>query len=354
MQKLRNEVRKRRSTRRAATISLDAMGTDHGPEELLKGAWEAVQEYEKTSVICTGPVDRLRAILSRNGWQHERLQVENSTEIVEMDEGPKDSLRKKNSSLAVATRLVQQGRAAAMVSAGNTGATMANAMLQWRTLPGISRPAIVAIIPHPSHPCLLLDVGANVDCKPRHLLDFAIMGSTYAHYVFHRRNPRVGLLSVGEEATKGNELVFETQKLLKETSLNFRGNAEGRDLFKGTFDVIICDGFVGNVVLKFGEGLGEFIFSHLKQELGRNLLSQMGAFAMMPALKSFKKSVDYAEYGGAPLLGLQGNCIITHGSSKSKAIKNAIRAASELATYKVNEHILEALAKESALEAAVR
>jgi glycerol-3-phosphate acyltransferase PlsX len=353
MQRLRDQARQRRASRREVTVALDAMGTDHGPEELLNGAYAAVQEFGNITVACTGPEDKLRAICSRHHWTHDRLTFTNATQAVSMDEAAKDSLKKKDSSVAVAARLVREGVAAGMVSAGNTGAAMATAMFQWRTLPGISRPAIATMIPHPKNPCILLDVGANVDCKPRHLLHFAIMGSVYAHYVYRRRSPRIGLLSIGEEEGKGNELVFETQKLLKTSSLNYGGNAEGRDLFMGKFDVIVCDGFVGNVVLKFGEALAEFILSNLKQELSKNIVSQLGALAMMPAFRSFKRSVDYAEYGGAPLLGLQGNCVITHGSSKSKAIKNAIRVASELAGAKVNEHILELIARNNEMETAI-
>lgn len=350
MQQLRAQARTRRAFRRPVTIALDAMGSDHGPEVLLEGAFEAVQDFPNATVICTGPEEKLASILKQRNWNNPRLLIENATEVVRMDEAPRDSLRKKNSTVAVAAGLVREGRASAMVSAGNTGASMATAMQQWRPLPGISRPAIVAIIPHPNHPCFLLDVGANVDCKPRHLFHFAMMGSVYAHYVYHRRQPRVGILSIGEEESKGNELVFQTQKLLADSTLNFRGNAEGRDVFKGKFDVIVCDGFVGNVVLKFGEGLAESIMSNLKEDIRKNVIAQIGALAMMPVFRSFRRRVDYAEYGGAPLLGLQGNCIITHGSSKARAIRNAIRVAGEMVSAKVNDHIIELVRKNSGKE----
>jgi glycerol-3-phosphate acyltransferase PlsX len=317
------------------------MGTDHGPEVLLEGAHMAVQQFPSLNIICTGPVDKLASILRHHDWTHPRISIEEAGETVGMNETPKDSLRKKNSSVAVATRLVQQGRASGMVSAGNTGATMASTLFQWRMLPGISRPAISAIIPHPDRPCILLDVGANVDCKPRHILQFAFMGAVYSHYVFHRRQPRVGLLSIGEEECKGNDLVFESQQLLRRSALNFIGNAEGRDLTKGKFDVVVCDGFVGNIVLKFGESVVDFIMENLKLEVQKSLVSQIGAVAMMPALRNFKRQIDYAEYGGAPLLGVQGNCIICHGSSHAKAIKNAIRVAAEMVGAKVNDHIVE-------------
>lgn len=353
--RLRDEVRKRRKIRerRPMCIALDVMGTDHGPEELLVGAYDAVREYPHITVLCTGPKDRLAWILRNNQWEHPRIRLEEASEVVTMRESAKDSLKKKQSSVAVAAALVHRGEAQGMVSAGNTGATMASAMFQWRCLPGISRPAIVAVFPGPRHPSFLLDVGANVDCKPRHLMHFAMMGSVYAHYVYHRRNPRVGILSIGEEESKGNELVFETQKLLRQSNLNFLGNAEGRDLIKGSFDVVVCDGFVGNVVLKFGEGLASYFFQNIKEEIGRSIVTQLGALAVMPAFKSLKKRVDYTEYGGAPLLGLHGNCVICHGSSRAKAIKNAIRLAGELATAKVNEHIIELVKQNSEIPATV-
>jgi glycerol-3-phosphate acyltransferase PlsX len=346
-QTLREEVRRRqRAARRVVTtVALDAMGTDHGPEELLQGAFEAVEALPLVTVIATGPRAHLEGIIAKRGWRHPRLQVEDATEVVGMDELPKDSLRKENSSISVAARLVSQGRAGGLVSAGNTGATMAAVIRHWRRLPGISRPAVSAHIPHPKHPCIFLDVGANVDCRPRHLLDFAIMGHVYAHYMFHRRNPRVGLLSIGEEDIKGNEQTLAAQQLLRSVPLNFCGNAEGRDLFLGKFDVVVCDGFVGNVLLKFGEGLVEFVFDHLKAEVRRNALSQLGALAMMPVFRSFKKMIDASEYGGAPLLGLNGTCIICHGSSQAKSIRNAIRVAADFAGAKINEHIVQVAAK---------
>ncbi|MCX7625128.1 MAG: phosphate acyltransferase PlsX [Candidatus Sumerlaeaceae bacterium] len=353
-QKLRQLVRQRRRLHQLGecTIALDAMGTDHGPEVLLEGAFLAVTQYPTLSVICTGPQGRLRSILRHHGWQHPRLHIVDAPEVVGMHEAPSDSLRKRNSSVAVAARLVLENRAQGMVSAGNTGATMATTLLMWRTLPGISRPAISAILPHPDRPCVLLDVGANVDCKPRHLLHFAIMGSVYSRYMFYRRHPKVALLSIGEEETKGNELVLAARELLAETNLNFAGNAEGRDLVKGKFDVVVCDGFVGNIVLKFGEAVVEFIIESIKQEVQKSLVSQLGAVAMMPALRNFKRQVDYAEFGGAPLLGVRGNCIIAHGSSHAKAIKNAIRVAAEMAEAHVNDHIVEAMRENGLLKGA--
>ncbi len=317
------------------------MGTDLGPEELLRGAWDAVTTLEHLSVVATGPRETLERLLRDSGWQHPRIRVEDAAEVVGMDESPKESLKKRNSSVAVAAQLVKAGQADGMVSPGNTGATMAHAMLAWRMLPGISRPAIAAFFPQPRRPLILLDVGANVDCRPRHLMHFAVMGAAYSHYIFHCRNPRVGILSIGEEDCKGNEAVFETQKLLRDTNLNFRGNAEGRDLLNGSFDVVVCDGFVGNIVLKFGESVVDFLFHNLKEEVKGSLTAQLGALAMVPAIRSFKKRVDVNEFGGAPLLGLQGNCIICHGSSRAKAITSALRTAGDLAGAKLNEHIVD-------------
>lgn len=353
-QKLRQIVRQRRRNRELGevTIALDAMGSDHGPEVLLEGAYLAVLQYPQLQVVCTGPRARLTSLLRHHGWLHPRLHVEDAPEVVTMHEAPSDSLRKRNSSVAVAARLVHEGKAHGMVSAGNTGATMAVTLLTWRTLPGISRPAISAILPHPERPCVLLDVGANVDCKPRHLLHFAMMGAVYSRYIFFRRHPRVALLSIGEEETKGNELALSARELIRQTNLNFCGNAEGRDLVKGKFDVIVCDGFVGNIVLKFGEAVVEFIIDSIRQEVQKSLVSQLGAVAMMPALRNFKRQVDYAEFGGAPLLGVRGNCIIAHGSSHAKAIKNAIRVAAEMAGARVNEHIVETLRENGILKPA--
>lgn len=343
--RLREQVKLRRQerARRPVTVALDVMGTEIGVDEMLRGAYSAVAALPLVSVICVGDQHLLEKHMQRLGLAHPRLSIEHADEVIGMDEQPHQALKKKNSSIAVAAQLVKEERADAVVSPGNTGATMAVCMVSWKRLPGISRPAIATLFPHPKRPCLLLDVGANVDCKGRHLLHFAIMGSTYARYVLHRRNPRIGLLSNGEEDCKGTEVVKEAGAFLRASTLNFTGNAEGRDLMKGVFDVVVCDGFVGNVVLKFGEGLAEFIMTNLKDEVRRSVIAKVGALTMLPALQRFKKQVDHAEYGGAPLLGLNGVCIICHGSSRAKAIYNAIRVASEQVSLRVNQHILEVL-----------
>lgn len=353
--KLRKEVIARRKNRshvpQEITVALDVMGSEAGPLEMLKGAYEAVKLDPLISVICVGDGPTLKSVLSENKLSHPRLTIQHSDEVIGMKELPNQAVKKKNSSIAICAGLVHSKVAHAVVSPGNTGVTMATCMLQWKRLPGISRPAIATVLPHPKRPCLILDVGANVDCKARHLYHFGLMGSVYTQAVLHRRNPRVGILSNGEEECKGSDLIRETYSLLKVSNLNFKGNAEGRDLMAGTFDVVVCDGLMGNVVLKFGEGLAEFIMTNLKDEILSNLISKLGALAIFPALRNFKKQVDHAEYGGAPLLGLNGTCVICHGSSRAKAIKNAIRVAKEQVSMSVNEKILKALKDNQEAEA---
>jgi glycerol-3-phosphate acyltransferase PlsX len=249
-----------------------------------------------------------------------------------MDDAALAPIRKKrNSSIRVCANLVKEGRAAAMVSAGHTGAAMTSAYMVLGTIEGVSRPALAAILPNDKDHTVLLDVGANVDSKPAYLREFAVMGHFYAQMVFGIEEPRVGLLSIGEEEGKGNELTKETFRVLKETGLNFIGNAEGRDVFNGNCDVVVCDGFIGNVVLKASESLGEMVKKDLRRELKKNLVRQAGAFLVKGALKGLIQRMDYTEYGGAPLLGVNGGCIVCHGRSNAKAIKNAIRVARDFA-----------------------
>ncbi len=331
---------KRSSSNRSIVIALDVMGTDHHPSEIIHGAHDAVVQFPNITVIVTGPKSQLESIIETYGWQHERLKVENATEIVAMDEHPADSLKKTNSSIAVACRLVKDGIAAAVVSPGNTGATMAHALKQWKRLKWISRPAIVAFMPHPTKPTIVMDMGANVDVRAQHLIDFGIMGTAYAKCMFGRRAPKIATISNGEEEAKGNAVVLEAHELFKHTPLNFVGNIESSSLFKGVVDVAVCDGFVGNLLLKFGEGLVEFIFSQIKAGIATtNIVSKIGAFTILPVFRSMKRSMDSVEFGGAPLLGLNGNCIICHGSSRHKAITNALRVAGELVSTNLNDHI---------------
>lgn len=341
--KLRQEVlrRKRQLFNKPVVLALDAMGTDNHPSEILQGAYDAIMLYPHITVIATGPKRQLESIIETYGWTHERLLVEDATEVVAMDEAPSDSLRKEKSSIAVACRLVKQGRAQGVVSPGNTGATMAHALKQWKRLKGISRPAIAAFMPHPVKPTIVMDVGANVDCRAQHLLDFGIMGTAYAKCMYGRRNPKVATISNGEEDSKGNAAVQEAHELFRASTLNFVGNAEGRDLFKATVDVAVCDGFVGNVILKFAEGLVEFVFGQIKTGIAEtNIVSKLGAFTMLPVFRSMKRSMDAVEFGGAPLLGLNGTCIICHGSARHKSITNALRVASELISTNLNANIV--------------
>ncbi len=318
-------------------IALDAMGGDHAPREAVQGAFLAVRDSEilgiadgALEVLLVGPQEVIVAEMARlEGTRgKDRLKVIDAREVVGMGEHPAQAVKqKKDSSIVRCADLVRSGEADGTVSAGNTGAAMAAALLRIGRLKGVSRPAIASIIPSVSGVSLLLDAGANVDCKANHLLQFALMGDLYARTVLKHKEPRVGLLSVGEEESKGNDLVFAAQELLKKAPLRYIGNVEGCDTVNGRCDVIICDGFVGNVTLKTIEGVGELVFNLLRKELGANLFTLLGGLLAAPAFRRFKKAVDYSEYGGAPLLGIDGVSIISHGKSKANAFKNAIRAA---------------------------
>jgi len=320
------------------------MGGDFGPRGVVEGAMNAARRYNY-ELLLVGHARYIKRLLHARRFESPYIKIIPSTDNVEMSESPKDSLKKKDSSIAICARLMKEGKADAIISAGNTGAVMAASLLEWRPLPGINRPAIATLLPTIKYPVVLIDSGANVDCKPPNLVQFAVMGHCYSHYVLGRTRPRIGLLSIGEEETKGNDLTLETYHLLSKTHLNFRGNAEGRDIISGKFDVIVCDGFVGNVVLKFAEGLAAMVLGSLKGEISRNIISRLAAIGVKPAFKNFKKRVDYTEYGGAPLLGLNGTCIICHGISNYKAIMNAVRVAGEIVNHSLNKHIIEELSK---------
>lgn len=323
-------------------IALDAMGGDLGPEVTVEGAILALERTDD-EIVLVGDQGVLRALLSDRGVRSRRIHVVHASQVVGMHERAKDSLRKSDSSVSVAMRLVKAGEADAVVSAGHTGAAVAAAIMTWRSLPGIHRPAIAWAIPAREIPSVLLDVGATVNCKPIHLYQFAVMGSAFVEHVMGVENPRVGLLNIGEEETKGNEVTFQAAHLLEKSNLNFGGNAEGRDLVTGNFNVMVCDGFVGNIILKFAESLAEWLITSLKGEVKKNVLATLGSLAMKPIFRRFKKRIDYAEYGGAPLLGLNGVCIVCHGSSNAKAIANAIRVAGETVRQELNKHIVEKL-----------
>ncbi len=326
-------------------IALDAMGGDYAPLCNIKGAIEFAKEY-KIGVYLVGKKEVLEEEIKKNNLSIENLpiQIVDAPEVIEMHESPSIALRKKrNSSMHIAGKLVREGKAQAFVSAGNTGAAMSIGKFIIGAAEGIERPGIAVAFPNKKGTrTVLIDVGANVDSRPRHLLYFAVMGHTYVKEILKTSdNPKVGILSIGEEEGKGNELVKDTYPLLKMTKLNFIGNAEGRDIFTGDFDVIVCDGFVGNVVLKTSESLGMIILEMIKEEVEKSFVSKIGAAFMLPALKRFKKKADFSEYGGAPLLGTKGTCIITHGRADEKAIKNALRFASEFVNHDFNKKLLE-------------
>ena len=326
-------------------VALDAMGGDRGPVVNIEGAVAAARELG-LSVLLVGNEEELSRSLRRHSTNGLGITICHAPETVGMNESPSAALRKKkHSSIRVGLELVKRGEADAFISAGNTGAVMATAMVTLGSLPGVERPAIALIVPTLRGQSILLDAGANADCKPRHLLQFAIMGDIYARQVMGKKSPTVGLLSIGEEESKGNELTREAFKELEEQrSLNFTGNVEGREVFSGAADIIVCDGFTGNIALKISESAADFFTVLLKEELEKGLVGKLGALLTRGAFRRFKKRVDYTEYGGAPLLGVGGMCIIGHGRSTAKAIKNAIRVAAECVENKVIEHIRKGIA----------
>ena len=320
-------------------IALDAMGGDRGPEELVSGALLAVANAD-LQVTLLGDEAILAPILDKSGAGREKLRIVHASQVVGMDESPFDAVRKKkDSSIVKAFSLQQGGEVRAVVSAGNSGATMAAAIKHLGRLHNISRPGIASIFPTMKGPVVMMDVGANVDCRPQHLVEFGIMASAFSRVMFKTENPRIGLLSIGEEGGKGNVLVKKAHELLRSSQLNYIGNVEGRDTFQGDVDVIVCDGFVGNVCLKLSEGLAEAMMAMLRDEIVKSFRSQLGYILAKDAFRSLKKRIDYAEYGGAPLLGLKGTGIICHGRSNALAICNAIKVAAELVRNRVNEHI---------------
>lgn len=327
-------------------IALDAMGGDHGSEELIAGALLAIHEADLT-VSLVGDETILRShleTLAPDSKTAQLINVVHSSQVVEMKEHPVEAIRKKkDASVMVAFDLVRRGLADAAVSAGNSGATMAAGIRKLGRLNGIARPGIASIFPTKKRPVVLMDIGANVDCKALHLFQFAVMASAFSR-IHGLDKPRVGLLTIGEETGKGNSLIKETYPLLENSNLNFIGNVEGRDVYQGDVDVIVCDGFVGNICLKVSEGLADAAMAMLRDEIMKSLPAKIGYLFARKAFKSFKKRVDYAEIGGAPLLGIDGVGIICHGKSSSQAIKNAVLEASKMAKGDINRDILEGLA----------
>ena len=330
-------------------IAVDAMGGDYAPEEVVLGAIEAVKAY-KYDVVLVGDEKKIRKVMAEHGSEEsERLTIVHAAEVIEMDEHPAQAIRKKkDASIVVATRLVKEGVCDAVVAPGSTGAAVTAALLGLGRIKGIERPCIATPIPSKKGVSVLLDSGANSDSKPKHLVQAAIMGTHYAKYIFNIESPKIGLLNIGAEASKGNELSQTTYPMLEATkTISFYGNIEGRDITEGIVDVVVCDGFVGNVILKFGEGIALFIMQLVKDSIRNGgILAKIGAMAVMPAFKHLKKRLDFTEYGGAPLLGVDGSFIICHGSSKAKTIRHAVRVAGELVEEDVVGHIRSSIEEE--------
>jgi len=315
------------------------MGGDHGPAPNVEGAWQAVREWD-LEVVLVGDETKINEQVRRLGCADPRMSVRHAPQTVDMHESPSQVARKKrDSSIWVATELVKSGEANAVVSAGNTGASMVAAFFILGVIKGVERPAIAVTLPTLSGTAVMLDAGANVDCTAQHLYQFGLMGNEYGKHVFGKPNPRLGLLSIGEEDTKGNELTKEAFKLLKASPINFIGNVEGRDVYGGEADVIVCDGFIGNVALKISEGLADTIKKLLMKEIAGSFLGRLSYLFLAGPLLRLRRRMDYAEFGGAPLLGVNGITIICHGRSSPKAIKNAIRRAKGLAESSLNELI---------------
>lgn len=323
------------------TVVLDAMGGDFAPLNNVEGAVRATGEDNLLKVILVGIEDKLREELSKHIYDENRVVVKHSSQVIGMDESPSQALRsKKDSSLMVCGNLVRDGVAKAMVSAGNTGATVGVSLIRIGRMRGIRRPAIAQVFPTEREPVVILDVGANDVVSPKNLLQFGMMGSIYYSYLFGVDEPSVGLLSIGEEETKGTEVVVEANELLRGTQLNFYGNVEGGDILRGTVNVVVCDGFVGNIILKFAESIEGLVFNSLRKQVNEGgFTSKIGASLMKPVFRSFKRAWDYSEYGGAPLLGLDGLTVISHGSSSSKAMKNALLMSARFVRQDIAEKI---------------
>lgn len=334
---------------RLIKIAVDAMGGDFAPEEVVLGAVNGAREFG-CEVFLVGDESSIRkALLKSPGWDKLPVHIVHSSETIDMHDQPGVAVRrKKDASVVVATRLVKEKKCDVAIAAGHTGAAVTAAILGLGRISGIERAAIATVLPNMKGKTVMLDAGANVDSKPKHLVQAAIMGSIYAEFVIGVNNPRVGLLNIGEESSKGNEQALATFPLLSALkTINFIGNVEGRDITAGTVDVVVCDGFVGNIVLKTAEGLAKSLMQLMKETImDGGYMAKLGGLLIMPALRRLKKKLDYAEYGGAPLLGVDGGFMICHGSSKAKAIENAVRAAKEFSEQRVLEHIRENLIQE--------
>ncbi len=330
---------------KAITVALDVMGADVCPESIMEGGLQAVaQKGTALKLVFVGKVEVINDFVKTRKDLPANIVIENAPHAVAMSDSATEGVRKKTSSIAVGLTMQKNGRADAFVSAGNTGAVMASSILILGRIEGVNRPAIVSFFPtlH-GKPTLVLDVGANVDCKPNHLFQFGLMGSIYASLMGGRTSPRVGLLSIGEERSKGNEAVLATHELFEKSDLNFVGNVEGRDILTGEVDVVATDGFVGNAILKFAESVEGFLTKSIKHQIETNIFSRLGAGLLSPFLGRLRRTFDYSEYGGAPLLGIDGVSIICHGSSSPKAIKNAVIVAMEMVRHRIADNIRDEL-----------
>ena len=310
-------------------IALDAMGGDHAPDAIVEGAVRALRKYDDIRILLAGPEEKLQALTASAGDVKDRIEIVNATQVIEMDEAPMMAVRaKKDSSLVVAMNAVREGRAGAVVSAGSTGALLAGGMFKIGRIAGIERPALAPVLPGLKKNFMLIDSGANVDCQPRYLLQFGLMGSVYMKSVLDVKDPQVGLVNIGAEAEKGNKLTKETYALMQQQSgYSFAGNCEARDIFTGNYDVVVADGFDGNIILKHTEGLAKALFTMIKEELMASLGTKIGAMLAKPAFRKVKRRMDYNAVGGAPLLGVNGAVVKAHGSSGGEAIENALRQA---------------------------
>jgi phosphate acyltransferase len=324
-------------------IALDAMGGDFGPSHLVPGAVMALREYPHISkLFLVGDTAQIEAELKKQNCSNGKIDIVHATQVVDMSDRAVEAVRrKKDSSISRAVDLVKRDKADAVVSAGHTGAAVAASAIKLRTLPGIDRPGIAAVLPTETNVFVLIDAGANIDARPEHLVQYAFMGTVYSRHVLGYKGPKVGLISLGDEDVKGNEMTKEVFKMLKKSSLNFVGNIEGRHLFEDPVEVVVCDGFVGNVILKTCESISVAIFAWLKHELARTPMRKLGALLARKSFRSIRDKTNYEYYGGSPLLGVDGICIIAHGASTPLAVKNALRVAAESIEQQVNPHIVE-------------
>ncbi len=326
-------------------LVLDVMGSDGGPRGIILGGIDAARKLiGKAEIILVGREPEIRQVLESTADVPRNIEVRHADAEISMKMAATDGVRRRDSSIAVGLRMVRRGEAEAFISPGNTGAVMASSLLTLGRIKGVIRPAITSLFPSSAgHPCVVLDVGANADCKPRHLSQFAVMGSVYAAAMLGVDSPRVGLVSIGEERSKGNELIFGARKLLNDSKINFVGNVEGRDILSGAVDVAVTDGFMGNILLKFAESVKPFLVKAIQRQIQTNVFSRFGVVLLLPFMKRMKSTFDYAEAGGAPLLGVKGVVMICHGSSNSRAITNAILGSYGMVCKEINKQIKDEL-----------